>query len=445
MNAVTAPADERVRKDNRRRSNAELRYLVLALLAILVAYALVGIAQTNAIPAGLIGYGGAMGLLGLTAHLAARRLAPGADPVLVPVAFLLNGVGLVMAQRISFGEQAADVGDLAASQTLWTVVGIGAFCATLVLINDPVVLDRYRYMIGIGAIALLLLPLVPGLGQEINGAQIWLRIGPMSFQPGEIAKLALVAFFASYLAEKRPLLTVATNRLGPLHVPAARAFAPIALAWGVSLVVLVFQRDLGLSLLVFGLFVSMLYVSTGRLTYAAAGGLLFAGGAFAAWTLFGHVQTRITTWLDPWADPTGGAYQLVQSLFALAAGGIGGVGLGEGRAADIIPEVENDFIFAALAEELGLLGSTALILLFAVVVGRGFGIALRARDDFSTLFATGLTVTFGLQVFVILGGVTRLIPLTGLTLPFISAGGSSLVANYVLVALLLRISSASRS
>jgi len=444
VNAATAaPADDRVRKDNRRRANSELRYLVLALGAILVAYALVGLAQSGVVPAGLAGYGGAMALLGLTGHLATRRLAPGGDPVLLPVAFLLNGIGLVMVRRISFSN--TDVGDLGPSQTLWTVVGIGAFCATLVLVRDPIVLDRYRYLIGIGAIVLLLLPLAPGIGYEVNGARIWLRLGSMSFQPGEIAKLALVAFFASYLAEKRPLLSNATNRLGPFPVPAARAAAPIALAWGVSLVVLVFERDLGLSLLIFGLFVAVLYVATDRLAYAVFGLLLFGGGSLVAWRLFGHVQDRVSTWLEPFADANGDGFQLVQSLFALAAGRIGGTGLGQGRAADIIPEVENDFIFAALGEELGLLGSTALILLFAVIVGRGFAIALRARDDFSTLLAAGLTITFGLQVFIILGGVTRLIPLTGLTLPFMSAGGSSLLANYVLVALLVRVSAASRA
>lgn len=439
MNAVSPPADAGTR-ETRRRSWAELRLLVLALLAVLVAYALVGIAQSDTVPAGLAGYGAAMAAIGLTAHLTVRRLAPGADPVLLPAAFLLNGVGLVMIQRISF---ALSDGDLAPSQTLWSVVAIGAFCVTLLVLRDINTLDRYRYLIGIGAIGLLLLPLVPGIGREVNGAQIWLRLGPMNFQPGEAAKLALVAFFASYLAEKRPLLSVATNRLGPLHVPPARAFAPIALAWAISLLVLVFERDLGLSLLIFGLFVAMLYVATGRVAYPLLGGLLFAAGSYAAWIAVSRVQARITTWLDPFADPAGTGFQLVQSLFALAAGGVTGVGLGEGRAAGVIPESQNDFIFSVVGEELGLVGVTAMLLCFALLTGRGFGIALRARDDFSMLLAAGLTVVFGLQVFVILGGVTRLIPLTGLTLPFISAGGSSLLANYVLVALLLRISSAS--
>jgi cell division protein FtsW (lipid II flippase) len=444
MNAAAPPVDADVRADARRRLWAEQRYLLLALLVVLVAYALVGIAQTGAVPPSLAAYGGAMAALGLTAHLVVRWLAPGADPVLLPLAWLLNGLGLVLVQRIAFAQDRAG---LASTQTLWSVVGVGAFCVTLIVLRDHSTLDRYRYLIGIGAIGLLLLPLVPVIGAEIRGARLWLQIGGFSFQPGEIAKISLVVFFASYLAEKRPLLSAAVNRLGPLHVPPARAFGPIVAAWGMSLMVLVFERDLGLSLLVFGLFVAMLYVATGRIAYAALGLLLFAGGSYAAWAFVGRVQDRVGIWLDPFADPTDKGYQLVQSIFALAAGGLGGVGLGEGRAAErgVIPDVQTDFIFAVFGEEMGLLGTTALLLCYALLIGRGFAIAMRARDDFSMLLGAGLTVVFGLQVFVILGGVTRLIPLTGLTLPFISAGGSSLVANYILVALLLRVSAASRA
>lgn len=438
--AVRPAAPEQQTREARRRSNAELRYLILALLTILVAYALVGMVETDRIPPGLGVYGGAMAVLAATAHVVRRRLAPGADPILLPTAFLLNGLGLIMIRRLDY-----DLGtDLAPAQTMWTVVAVGAFCATLLVIRDHRVLDRYRYLIGISAIILLLLPLLPVIGVEVNGARIWLSIGPLRFQPGEFAKLALVIFFASYLAEKRDLLTVATNRFGPIPVPPARAFGPVILAWVMSLGVLVFQRDLGVSLLIFGLFIAMLYVSTGRAAYVIIAVLLFSGGAFAAWTLFSHVQARITAWLSPFDDPANTGYQIVQSLYAMAAGGITGVGMGQGRP-DLIPEVETDFIFAAFGEELGLLGTTALLLCFVVLVSRGFATALRARDDFSTLLATGVTVVFGLQVFVILGGVTRLIPLTGLTLPFISYGGSSLVANYVLIALLLRVSSANRS
>ena len=423
--------------DIRRRSNTEMGLLVLAVLVILSAYALVGLAQTETIPPGLLAYAGAMTALAAAAHLVSRRLARGADPLLLPLGFLLNGLGLVMVGRLDFAQDASR----APAQTVWAVVAVAAFVATLVIIRDHTVLDRYRYLIGITALAFLLLPLVPFIGKEVNGARIWLRLGPMSFQPGEVAKLGLVAFFASYLAEKRGLLSVATNRLGPFHVPPARAFGPILVVWGVSLSVLVFQKDLGLSLLVFGIFVLMLYIATARPAYAVAGLVMFAAGAFAAWTLFSHVAARVGTWLDPWAVYDGAGYQVAQSLFAMGTGGIFGVGLGQGRP-DLIPEVGTDFIFAAFGEEMGLLGTTALLLCYFLLIGRGLHIASRARDDFGQLLAAGLTVLFGLQVFVILAGVTRLLPLTGLTLPFISYGGSSLVANYALIALLLRVSAA---
>jgi cell division protein FtsW (lipid II flippase) len=379
-----------------------------------------------------------MAALALAAHLCSRRLAPGADPLLLPLTFLLNGLGLVMVQRLDYAQQTAQ----APAQTTWTVLAVVVFIATLVTLPDHRVLDRYRYLLGISALAFLLMPLLPGIGADIKGARIWLRVAGFSFQPGEVAKLGLAAFFASYLADKRALLRAATNRVGPFFVPPARAFGPVLAVWGVSLAVLVFETDLGLSLLVFGLFVLMLYVATGRLAYVVASVALFSGGAFAAWTAFSHVQARVGTWLDPWAVYDGAGYQVAQSLFALGTGGVFGVGLGQGRP-DLIPEVNTDFIFSAFGEELGLLGTTALLLCYFLLVGRGFVVAARCRDDFGQLFAAGLTILFALQVFVILGGVTRLLPLTGLTLPFVSYGGSSLVANYALIALLLRISSTS--
>ena len=428
---VTAPVDAR------RRSNTELGLLVMAVLVILCAYVLVGLSQTETVPPGLMAYGGAMAALAFAAHMVSRRLARGADPLLLPLAFLLNGLGLVMVGRLDFAEDAAR----APAQTVWAVVAVGVFIATLVVIRDHNVLDQYRYLIGAAALAFLLMPLLPVIGTEVNGARIWLRFAGLSFQPGEIAKLGLVAFFASYLAEKRALLTVATNRLGPFHVPPARAFGPILVVWAVSLSVLVFQKDLGLSLLVFGIFVLMLYIATGRPAYAFAGVAMFAGGAFAAWTVFSHVAARVGTWLDPWSVYDGAGYQVAQSLFAIGTGGLFGTGLGQGRP-DLIPEVETDFIFAAFGEEMGLVGTVALLLCYFLLIGRGLHVATRARDDFGQLLAAGLTVLFGLQVFVILGGVTRLLPLTGLTLPFISYGGSSLVANYALIAILLRVSAA---
>jgi cell division protein FtsW (lipid II flippase) len=428
----------------RHRANTELGLLLLAVLITCTAYALVGLAQEPVLPAGILPYGGALLALAGAAHLVTRRRAPGADPVLLPLAFLLNGLGLVMIRRLDFAAEARGVtSTLAQQQTVWTVVAVAGFCATLLFLRDHRVLDRYRYVIGITALVLLLLPLIPGLGVEINGARIWLRVAGMSFQPGEIAKLGLAVFFASYLADKRQLLSVATNRLGPFMVPPARAFGPVVIVWLVSLSVLVFQNDLGLSLLLFGMFVLLLYVATARPAYVIGSVLLFLAGAYGAYLDRPHVRTRVDIWLDPFADATDTGFQLVQSLFAFGTGGLFGVGWGQGRP-DFIPFVSTDFIFSAFAEEVGLVGTSALLLAYFLIVGRGMRIALRARDDFGKLLAACLVIVFALQVFVIVGGVTRLIPLSGMTLPFVSYGGSSLVANYVLIALLLRISTPPR-
>jgi cell division protein FtsW (lipid II flippase) len=439
---MSAGIDLSVASDTRRRSNTELGLLVLAVIVTLCAYALVGLSQNPVLPAGLVPYGGALVALALAGHLITRRLAPGADPLLLPLAFLLNGLGLVMVRRIDFAlaaTQREPPPPLAPLQTVWTVVGVAAFCVTLALVRDHRQLDRYRYLIGAAALVLLLLPLLPLIGTEVRGARIWLRLGGLSLQPGEFAKLGIVAFFASYLAEKRALLSVATNRLGPFHVPPARAFAPIVSAWLISVAVLIFEKDLGLSLLFFGIFVVLLYIATSRLAYVVAGVGLFSVGAALAGSVFTHVQSRIAIWLDPFAQADTAGFQLVQSLFALGSGGIVGVGWGQGQP-DLIPDVQTDFIFSAFGEELGLIGLTALLLCYFIFAGRGFRVAIRARDDFGTLLAAGLVSVFALQVFVIVGGVTRVIPLTGLTLPFLSYGGSSLLANYVLCALLLRIS-----
>lgn len=427
----------------RRRANTELGLLVLAFLIIMLAYVLLGLSQSPALPPDALPYGGALVALGAAAHLVRRRLAPGADPLLLPLAFLLNGLGLVMVRRIDFASAAADSPtNLAPAQTAWTVVAVGAFCATLLLLRDHRLLDRYRYLIGAGSLLLLALPtLLPEpIGRTINGATLWLNIGPLNIQPAEFTKLGLVVFFASYLADNRQLMSVATSRVGPVRLPPARAFGPVLVAWALSLGVLVFQNDLGLSLLFFGVFVVLLYIATNRVAYVAIAGALFAGGALLAFTLFSHVQQRIAAWLDPWSVYEAAGFQIAQSLFALGTGGITGVGLGQGHPT-FIPFVQTDFIFSAFGEELGLIGVTALLLCYLVFVGRGFTVALRSRDDFSTLLAAGLTGMFALQTFVIIGGVTRLIPLSGLTLPFVSYGGSSLLANYILVAMLLRVSS----
>ncbi|MCI0689067.1 MAG: FtsW/RodA/SpoVE family cell cycle protein, partial [Sporichthyaceae bacterium] len=334
---------------------------------------------------------------------------------------------------------------LAPSQALWTVIGVGVFVAVVILIRDHRVLDRYRYTWLLAGVTLLVLPVFPLLGREINGARLWVKLGPFSGQPAEAAKLALVVFLAAYLAEHRELLATATYRVGPALLPEVKYFLPMVLAWGVSLFVLFFEKDLGSSLLFFGVFVALLYVATGRFSYVAVGLGLFSIGAVLAYNLFAHLRLRVAIWLDPWPlyerRPVG-SFQLVQGLFALATGGILGQGWNQGRP-DLIPFAATDFIFAAFGEELGLLGVTAMLLVYLLLVFRGLRVALAAADDFGKLLALGLVVSFGLQVFVIVGGVTRVIPLTGITLPFVSFGGSSLLANYALIALLCRISSAS--
>ncbi len=443
MTAVSSSGDDTVRATiAKQRANTELGLLLLAVLITLVAYTLVGLAEEAALPAGLAAYGGVLLAVAGAAHVVSRRRAPGGDPILLPLAFLLNGLGLVMIRRFDFAFAARGTDTtLAQQQTVWTVVAVGAFCLTLLVIRDHRVLDRYRYVIGFAAIVLLLLPLLPVIGREINGARIWLRFAGLSFQPGELAKIGLAVFFASYLAENRQLLSVATNKLGPFMVPPARAFGPVVVVWLASLSVLVLQNDLGLSLLLFGMFVLLLYTATGRPAYLLGSTALFGAGAWLAYQLFSHVRPRVDIWLDPFADFAGAGYQLVQSLFALGTGGLFGVGWGQGRP-DFIPFVHTDFIFSAFGEELGLVGTTALLLCYLLIVGRGLRTALRVRDDFGTLLAACLVIVFALQTFVILGGVTRLIPLSGMTLPFVSYGGSSLLSNYILIALLVRISAA---
>jgi cell division protein FtsW (lipid II flippase) len=423
------------------RRNVELTLLLLALVLSVGAYVIVGLAADNEVPAGSAGYGATLAALFIGAHLVLRWRAPQADPILLPGAALLNGLGLVMVRRLDY----AEVGSRgfraeAPAQALWTVLGVGVFCLVIVVIHDHRVLDRYRYTWLLVGITLLILPRLPVIGREINGARLWIRLGPFSGQPAEAAKIALVVFLAAYLAERKELLATATYRAGPFMVPEIKYFMPLLSAWAVSLFVLFFEKDLGSSLLFFGVFVALLYVATGRFSYVVAGLVLFLTGAVLAYNLFAHVQVRVATWLDPWRYYASRGYQLAQGLFAMATGGILGQGWNQGRP-DFIPFASTDFIFAAFGEELGLLGVTAMLLVYLLMVFRGLRIALAAADDFGKLLALGLVVSFALQVFVIVGGVTRLIPLTGITLPFVSFGGSSLLANYALIALLCRISS----
>ena len=386
----------------------------------------------------------------LSAHIALRLLASFADPVLLPAVGLLNGLGLVMIHRLDLAEGSgaatAPEPDFVA-QLGWTALGVILFIAVLLAIRDHRLLQRYTYTAGFIGLALLILPLVPGLGIEINNARIWVQLplGPrtVSFQPAEVAKLALIVFFAGYLVSKRDVLALARTRFLGVDLPRGRDLGPILLAWAASLGVLVFERDLGTSLLFFGLFVALLYIATERRSWLFIGATLFAAGAFIAYQLFPHVQLRVSIWLDPFADEADTGYQIAQSLYGIASGGVLGVGLGQGHP-DFVPFAKTDFITAAIGEEMGLVGFMAVLLLYAIIVERGLRTAVAVRDGFGKLLAAGLSIAVALQVFVVVGGVTKLIPLTGLTTPFLSYGGSSLVANWALVALLLRVSDSAR-
>jgi cell division protein FtsW (lipid II flippase) len=411
--------------------------IVVAVLITAGAYALAGLGRDAQIPANIGPFLGIVLALFIAAHIAMRRLAPNADGILLPLAALLNGIGYVFIVRLD--EAQDEGGRLAGLQSVWTAVAIGAFIATLVVVRRTRDLERYRYTFAAVGLFLLVLPLFPVIGRTINGSRIWVSIGPVNFQPGEAAKIVLAIFFAGYLVERRELLALSTFRLGPLHLPDPKYLGPIGLAWGVSLVVMTLEKDLGSSLLFFFLFVIVLWVATGRTTYLTVGTSLFALGALFAYSQFNHVRQRVSVWLDPWPLAKDEGFQVVESAFALADGGIAGTGIGLGTPTRI-PEVETDFIFVAIGEELGLLGATAVLCAFVLMVGAGLRIALRADSPFDTLLATGLTTLLGIQAFIIIGGVTRVLPLTGVTLPFVSYGGSSLVLNYVLLALLLRIS-----
>lgn len=414
------------------RRNTELGLMVMVVLIIAAAYVLASLGSQSQIPANIIPFlVFVLGLL-MVAHVAVRRLAPDADPVLLPTVALLNGLGYVVIAGLDR--------DLASAQATWTAIGIIGFVGTLWLVKRPRDLERYRYTFAAVGLGLLLLPLVPGIGYDAgSGSRIWVQFGPMNFQPGEVAKVALAIFFAAYLADQRELIATSQWRLGPLRLPHPKYLGPVLVAWAVTLVVMFYQKDLGSSLLFFALFVVMLWVATQRASFLVIGGSLFAVGALFAWRTFGHVRTRVDIWLDPWQDPGGTGYQIIQGLFAMASGGVTGTGLGLGGETRI-PAAENDFIFAVMAQQLGLAGGAIVIIAYLLVVGSGLRIAQRSEMAFDKLLATGLTLLVGLQAFIIVAGVVRLLPLTGVALPFISYGGSSLVMNYVLLAILLRIS-----
>ncbi|MEM7272041.1 MAG: FtsW/RodA/SpoVE family cell cycle protein [Actinomycetota bacterium] len=415
----------------------ELGLLILATIITCVGYVMVVLAERGDVVSDLDLRGDVAGFLVivlvllLAAHVIVRLLAPLADGLLLPMAALLNGLGYVMISRLDQG--------LAASQSAWTFIGLGAFSGTLLVLQDPKRLEPYRYTLALVGVGLLLLPLVPGLGVEINGARIWLRVGPFSIQPGEFAKIVLAGFLAGYLVDKRELLTMSTRRLGPINMPDARHFGPLLAAWGVALMVMIAQRDLGSSLLFFTLFVVMFYVATSRTAYVFTGLVMFSVGAVVSWRLFSHVQRRVDIWIDPYADAKGAGFQIAEASFALADGGLTGTGLGQGTPRKI-PFASTDMIFAAFGEELGLLGATAILVTFLFFVGAGFRVATNARSPFETLLAAGLTALLGFQAFIIIGGILRVLPLTGVTLPFVSYGGSSLISNYIILAILVRIS-----
>jgi cell division protein FtsW (lipid II flippase) len=414
-----------------KRGAVELRLGLMAAVITVFGYLLVQLAEKPNLPTDLWLLVGAVIGLYVVAHLAVRRLAADADPVLLPLAAFLNGIGFVTISRLDPA--------LARIQAGWTAAGVAAFVITLIVVRRVRTLERYRYTFLLLGVFALLLPLAPGIGKTINGARLWVGIGPLNFQPNEAAKVLLVIFFAAYLVDKRELLASGSRRIGRLIVPDPKHLGPLVIAWAVSILIMVRQKDLGSSLLFFAVFAAMLYIATERAAYLLGGLVLFLGGAGIAYKLFGHVRDRVSVLIDPWSVAHGKGFQIVQSLFAFGTGGFGGTGLGLGNP-QLIPNAPTDFVFSAIGEELGFLGTVAVLIAILLFVGSGFRIAVQADRPFPKLFAAGLTTIIGVQAFVIIGGVTRVIPLTGVTLPFISYGGSSLLANFVILALLLRIS-----
>lgn len=415
------------------RRNTEFGLLVMVGIITVSAYTLLSLGKDAVVPPNVGGFLLVVLAVLLGAHLVTRRLAPRANATLLPLAGFLNGIGFVFIARVDE--------KLAWQQAVWTVVGVGVYCGTLAVVKQARDLDRYRWTLALVGVFLLMLPLAPGIGTAFgSSSRIWVSIGPISFQPGEGAKIALAVFFASYLVEKRELLAFGSRRIGPVHLPELRHFGPVLLACGLALIVLVYQKDLGSSLLFFALFLVTLWVATQRASYLAVGMSLFGLGAVFCWKFVGVVQDRVDNWLDPWADSAGGGFQLLQFHYFMADGGVAGTGMGLSGSMTNLYAAESDFIFAVIAGELGIPGALAVITAFVLIVGAGLRIAEEATNPFNKLLAVGLTTLMGVQAFVIMAGVTRLLPLTGVTLPFVSQGGTSLVANYVLLALLARIS-----
>ncbi|BBX98964.1 FtsW/RodA/SpoVE family cell cycle protein [Mycobacterium lacus] len=428
------------------RRNAELLLVCFATLITIAALLIVQANQERTLRWDLTSYGLAFLTLFGCAHLAIRRFAPYTDPLLLPVVALLNGLGLVMIHRLDLAENG--VGrhghPTASQQMLWTLVGVTAFAMVVTFLKDHRRLARYGYLCGLTGLVFLAVPaLLPRSLSEQNGAKIWIRLPGFSIQPAEFSKILLLIFFSAVLVAKRSLFTSAGKHLMGMTLPRPRDLAPLLAAWVISVGVMVFEKDLGTSLLLYASFLVVVYLATQRFSWVVIGLVLFATGSAAAYFMFGHVRVRVQTWLDPFADPDGSGYQIVQSLFSFATGGIFGTGLGNGQP-DTVPAASTDFIIAAFGEELGLVGLAALLMLYTIVIVRGLRTAIATRDSFGKLLAAGLASTLAIQLFIVVGGVTQLIPLTGLTTPWMSYGGSSLLANYVLLAILVRISHSAR-
>ena len=437
----------------RLREPAKLRNLELALLLFAfgivgAAIALVELGALGSVQGPVLALAAMLGVIILIIHVALRFVASQADPFILPVITLLNGLGIAEIYRLDIGKNQFGWEAAGVRQIAWTALAMLLALAVLVVIRNHRVLQRYRYIAMFIGIALLLLPMLPGIGQTINGARLWIRFGNFNFQPGELAKIALAIFFAGYLVTARDSLSLVGRKFLGMRFPRVRDLGPILVIWLAAMAVLVFQHDLGMALLFFGLFLVMTYVATGRLSWVVLGLILFVGGALIASQVLGYVGARFTSWLDAFNpkvyDAAGGSYQIVQGIFGLAHGGLIGTGLGQGSPG-IVPLAESDYIIASLGEELGLAGVFAILALYLLFVSRGFRIAFAGQDDFGRLLGIGLSFAIALQVFIVLGGVTRVIPLTGLTTPFLAAGGSSLVANWIIAALLLRLSDSVRN
>ncbi len=429
------------------RRNAELFLLGFAAVITTVALLLVEANQEQGLHWDLAQYAVAYLALFTGAHLTIRRFTPYADPLLLPVVALLNGLGLVMIHRLDLaagGPSSKGLGGTANQQMLWTLVGVIGFSVVVIFLRDHRMLARYGYVCGLTGLILLAVPAVlPRSMSEQNGAKIWIELPGFSIQPAEFSKILLLIFFAAVLVAKRSVFTSAGKHFLGMDLPRPRDLAPLLAAWIASVGVMVFEKDLGTSLLLYASFLVLVYVATDRFSWVVIGLALFAAGSVAAYYVFDHVRVRVETWLDPFADPDGAGYQMVQSLFSFATGGIFGTGLGNGQPGTV-PAASTDFIIAAIGEELGLVGLAAVLMLYTIVIIRGLRTAIAVRDSFGKLLAAGLASTLAIQLFIVVGGVTKLIPLTGLTTPWMSYGGSSLLANYVLLAILVRISHAAR-